>query len=132
MSGRDSGRRRPSLIGGAVLTVATVAICLLVAEAISRLWDPEASLWHWRFHFADTSDPTPGTAQFAYDPTLGWIPIAGSSGTMLGKPLTFTAGGTRAHNTEVPRPTGPLILALGDSMTEGYAVGDDETWPAAL
>jgi lysophospholipase L1-like esterase len=28
--------------------------------------------------------------------------------------------------------TGPLIVALGDSMTEGYAVGNDETWPAHL
>lgn len=51
---------------------------------------------------------------------------------MLGHPLSFTAAGTRAQNREGPAATGPLIVAFGDSMTEGYAVGDDETWPAAL
>jgi hypothetical protein len=131
MSGRASGRA-PSLIGGMALAAATVVICLLAGEAISRLWDPGASLWRWPFHLAEASEPAPGTTQFAYDPTLGWAPIAGSSGTMLGKSLSFTAEGTRAQNREGPRPSGRLIVAFGDSMTEGYAVGDDETWPAAL
>jgi hypothetical protein len=131
MSGRASGRA-PSLVGGLALAAATVLVCLLGAEAISRLSDPNASLWRWPFRLADAAQPAPETSQFAYDATLGWAPIASSSGTMLGKPLSFSAEGTRAHNAEAPRPAGPLILALGDSMTEGYAVGDDETWPAAL
>lgn len=131
MSGRASGRK-PSLVGGLALAFATVMLCLLGGEAISRLTDPQASLWHWPFRLADASSPAPGTTQFAYDATLGWAPIAGSSGTMLGKPLSFTGAGTRAQNREAPAATGPLILAFGDSMTEGYAVGDDETWPAAL
>lgn len=131
MSGRASGRA-PSLVGGLALAAATVLVCLLVGEALSRLSDPEGSLWRWPFRLVDESQPAPGTTQFAYDATLGWAPIAGSSGTMLGKPLSFSAEGTRAHNAEAARPTGPLILAFGDSMTEGFAVGDDETWPAAL
>lgn len=131
MSDRASGRK-PSLVGGLALAAATVLFCLLVGEALSRLSDPEGSLWRWPFRLADASPPAPGTTQFAYDATLGWAPVAGSSGTMLGKSLSFTGEGARAHNTEVPKPTGPLILAFGDSMTEGFAVGDDETWPAAL
>ena len=131
MSGRASGRK-PSLVGGLALAAATVLLCLLGGEAISRFSDPHASLWRWPFRLADASPPAPGTTQFAYDAALGWAPIAGSSGTMLGKTLSFTGEGTRAHNAEAPPAGGTLILALGDSMTEGYAVGDDETWPAAL
>lgn len=131
MSGRAFGRAS-SLIAGLALTVASVVLCLLAGEAISRLLDPAASLWRWPFRLADASQPAPGTTQFAYDATLGWAPIAGSAGTMLGKPLSFTARGTRAQNRERPPAAGPLIVAFGDSMTEGFAVGDDETWPAAL
>lgn len=131
MSGRDSGRA-PSLIGGMALAAVTVTLCLLAGEAISRLLDPAASLWRWPSYLAEVSEPAPGTTQFAYDATLGWAPIAGSAGTMLGKSLSFTAAGTRAQNREGPPATGPLIVAFGDSMTEGFAVGDDETWPAAL
>lgn len=131
MTGRATSRA-PAPIGGVAVALATVALCLLAGEAISRLWDPDASLWHWPFYFAETSDPAPGTSQFAHDPALGWAPVAGSSGKMLGKFLTFTDEGTRAHNREAPAATGPSILALGDSMTEGYAAGDNETWPADL
>ncbi|MFN4017782.1 MAG: SGNH/GDSL hydrolase family protein [Reyranella sp.] len=131
MSGRASGWAS-SLIAGLALTVASVVLCLLAGEAISRLVDPAASLWRWPFRLADAAQPAPGTTQFAYDATLGWAPVAGSAGTMLGKPLSFTAQGTRAQNREGPPATGTLIVAFGDSMTEGFAVGDDETWPAAL
>jgi lysophospholipase L1-like esterase len=114
------------------LAVASVVLCLLAGEGISRLVDPAASLWRWPSHRAGDSEPVPGTTQFAYDATLGWAPIAGSVGTMLGKPLSFTAQGARAQNRQGSPTTGRLILAFGDSMTEGFAVGDDDTWPAAL
>ncbi len=97
-----------------------------------HLWEPGASLWHWPSYAVEASTLAPGEAQFTYDPTLGWVPIPDSSGTMLGKPLSFTAEGTREQNRDRPPATGPLIIAFGDSMTEGYAVGNDETWPAIL
>ena len=117
---------------GLTLSAATVMLCLLAAELVTRIGDPGASLWHWPYYAAEALTPAPGEAQFTYDPTLGWAPIPGSSGTMLGKPLSFTAEGTRAQNSDRPPATGPLIIAFGDSMTEGYAVGNDETWPAHL
>jgi hypothetical protein len=127
-----SGGQSHSLAGGLALAVATVVLCLLGGEIAVHLWDTGESLWHWPNHLVEASEPAPGTTQFAYDPMLGWVPVAGSAGTMLGKPLTFTAEGTRAQNLEAPPATGPLIVTFGDSMTEGYAVGDDETWPAEL
>lgn len=123
MTTRSPGRRR-SLRGGLTLSVATVVLCLLAGEVITRLWDPGAA--------AETLKPAPGETQFTYEPMLGWTPIPGSAGTLLGKPLSFTAEGTRDQNRERPPATGPLIIAFGDSMTEGYAVGNDETWPAHL
>jgi hypothetical protein len=121
----------PSLWGGLALSAATVVLCLLAGELITRIWDPDASLWYWPYYAVGASKPAPSEAQFTYDPTLGWIPIPGSSGTLLGKPLSFTDQGTREQNRDRPA-TGPLIIAFGDSMTEGFAVGNDETWPAHL
>jgi hypothetical protein len=109
---------------------------LLAGELVTRIldpvMDPGASLWHRPYDAVEASQPASSEAQVAYDPTLGWTPIPGSSGTLLGKPIAFTEEGTREHNRDRPPATGPLIIAFGDSMTEGHAVGNDETWPAHL
>jgi lysophospholipase L1-like esterase len=131
MTARSSGWP-PSLWGGLALSAATVVLCLLAGEFITRITDPGASLWHWPYYAVEASKPSSWEAQFTYDPTLGWTPIPGSSGALLGKPLSFTEEGTREQNRDGPLVTGPLIVAFGDSMTEGYAVGNDETWPANL
>ena len=112
--------RQSPLRVGLALSAATVVLCLLAGELIARINAVEAP------------KPSPSEAQFAYDPTLGWTPIPGSSGMLLGKPFSFTAEGTREQNRDRPPVTGPLIIAFGDSMTEGYGVGNDETWPAHL
>ena len=46
MTARSSSRPR-SLWGGLALSAATVALCLLAGEFITRIWDSDASLWHW-------------------------------------------------------------------------------------
>lgn len=111
-----------SLRVGLALSVATVVLSLLAGEFIRRLISDTV----------EASTPAPGEAQFTYDATLGWTPIPGSSGTLLGGPFAFTDQGTREQNRERRPANGPLIIAFGDSMTEGYAVGNDETWPAHL
>lgn len=131
MSTRASDRPS-SLRGGVALSAATIVLCLLAGELVTRLLDPGASLWRWPNRAVAAPMPSPGEAQFAYDPTLGWAPIPGSSGTMLGKPLSFSAAGTREQNRDRPPASSRLIIAFGDSMTEGFAVGNDETWPAHL
>jgi hypothetical protein len=131
MTARSSGRPR-SLWSGLALSAAMLVLCLLAGEFVTRIGDPGASLWHWPYYAVVASQPSPGETQFAYDPTLGWAPIPGSSGAMIGKPFSFTEQGTREQNRDRPAATGPSIVALGDSMTEGFAVGNDETWPAHL
>jgi hypothetical protein len=124
--------RPRTLWSGLALSAAVLVLCLLAGEVVTRIRDPGASLWHWPYYAVVASQPSPGEAQFAYDPTLGWAPIPGSSGAMLGRPFSFTGEGTREQNRDRPPATGPLIVAFGDSMTEGFAVGNDETWPAHL
>jgi hypothetical protein len=62
---------RSPLRGGLALSAATVVLCLLAGEVITRLSDPGASLWHWPRNAVEASAPSPGETQFTYDPTLG-------------------------------------------------------------
>lgn len=126
------GRREPSTASGLLVSAITVVVVLLAGEFITRWRDPTASLWHFPNYVYEATKPAGWEVQLAYDSTLGWEPIPGKVGTLLGKRISFTTLGTREQNTDRTRPTGPLILALGDSVTEGYAVGNDETWPANL
>lgn len=126
-------RTRPALSGGFALAAVTVLLCLLLGEIATRLGDPEASLWRYPNYIrlateADAEAPS----QLRYDSELGYEPRPGVSGTLRGETLSYSANGFRNHNLDRPAPTGPVILALGDSYTEGYAVSDDETWPAHL
>lgn len=122
--------RRPSLGGGLVLSFLTVAFCLLLAEGVLRLRSPTGSLWRFPNYMSgigpfDTSD-----VQLRHDAELGWEPIPGYSGQLFGRPISFSTDGLRLHNLGMARAPGPAILAMGDSYTEGYGVGNDETWPA--
>ena len=128
-----SRRTRPSLSGGFALAAVTVLVCLLLGEAVSRLSDPEASLWRYpNYIWLATELDAEAPLQLRYDSELGYEPRPGVSGTLKGETLSYSADGFRNHNLDRPTATGPLILALGDSYTEGYAVSDDETWPAHL
>jgi hypothetical protein len=105
----------------------------LLGEAVSRLRDPEASLWRYpNYIWVATELDDEAPLQLRYDSELGYEPRPGVSGTLKGETLSYSADGFRNHNLDRPTATGPLILALGDSYTEGYAVSDDKTWPAHL
>ena len=67
------------------------------------------------------------------DPELFWKPRPGFRGEFLGETVTINALGMRGPELRVPRPTGSRrILCFGDSITFGYGVGDDDTYPAFL
>ena len=126
-------RTRPSLRGGLALAAATVLIGLLLGEIVTRWRDPEASLWHYpNYIWLGTEVDADAPLQLRYDSELGYEPRPGVSGTLKGETLSYSADGFRNHNPDRPAAAGPVILALGDSYTEGYAVSDDESWPAHL
>ena len=128
-------KQRMALVGGSILSFATVVLCLLVGELAVRLFDPSASLW--RYPNLAMQDRKANTDivmanQMRYDELLGHQPQENFAGTFLGRPISFSADGLRNHNLGLAHKEGPVILAVGDSFTEGWAVGDDETWPAHL
>lgn len=125
--------RQPSPRGGLALSFATVLFCLLIGEVALRLFDPSASLWRYP-NLATVSpehDPVE-SAHMRHDEVLGYEPQGSATGTLGGQPVSYSAEGFRNHNLGAPPAEGALILAVGDSFTEGWAVRDDETWPAHL
>jgi lysophospholipase L1-like esterase len=65
------------------------------------------------------------------DPDLLWSPKPGFHGAFMDRPVSINSLGLRGPEPRTPRPR-RRILCLGDSITFGYGVGDDETYPAAL
>jgi len=126
---------KPSLRGGLLLSFATVFACLLLGEVLDRLRDPDASLWRYPNYIetwaAGWIDPEE-KGVLRYDSELGYEPIPGASGTVNHKPISYSVDGFRIQNLGAPPAQGPLILALGDSYTEGWSVTGDESWPAHL
>ncbi len=130
---RPAPSRQPSLRSGLVLAVLTVVICLLAAEMALRLRTSASLLWHYpNFIQLDLRSDESERPQLRYDHELGWDLQPGASGLLAGRPISISTEGMRYHASGVKAGAGPTILALGDSYTEGFAVGDDETWPAHL
>ena len=65
-----------------------------------------------------------------YDLDLGWVPRA-SGQWANGAKFSVGADGFRSNGAHTPPGDAP-ILAIGDSLTFGDEVGDQETWPAHL
>jgi len=134
MAALSPARQSTVLVGGLILSFVTVVLCLLVGELGVRLFDPAASLW--RYPNLATLDRKHNailmSGQMRYDELLGHQPLEGVAGTFLGRPISFSADGLRNHNLGLAPMQAPVVLAVGDSFTQGWAVGDDETWPAHL
>ncbi|WP_296334969.1 SGNH/GDSL hydrolase family protein [Reyranella sp.] len=125
---------RPGLWGGLALSCASIVFCLLVGEAVVRFLDPLTSSRPFLFNLATghrTQNPV-NSPVMRYDATLGHEPVGGAAGTLMGQPVSFSADGMRNHNLPAPPAGEPPILAVGDSFTEGWAVKDDDAWPAYL
>jgi hypothetical protein len=129
-------QRRPPrhpVLANIGLVLASIVVFLVAGEFLLRAFLGAGSLWHYPNYIEQAYAPDPEhVAQMRYDPLLGYEPIPGYKGTLAGKPISFDAMGLREHDLGGPAPAGPVILAIGDSFTEGYLVGNDETWPANL
>lgn len=66
------------------------------------------------------------------DPELFWSPQPGFSGLFLGKQVTIDALGLRGPEVPARAAGRRLLLCLGDSITFGYGLSDEEAYPAQL
>lgn len=67
------------------------------------------------------------------DPEVFWSPIPNWRGEFLGRPVTINALGLRGAEVRRPKPPGlRRLVCLGDSITFGFGVGDEETYPYHL
>jgi hypothetical protein len=115
------------------LVLASLVFFFVCSEFFLRAFLGNGSLWHYPNYIEQAFAPDPEhVAQMQYDPLLGFEPKPNYKGTLVGKPISFDSHGFREHDLTGPTPSGPTILAIGDSFTEGYLVGNDETWPSNL
>ena len=71
--------------------------------------------------------------RYLYDKQLGWKNIPGWKATTFGKPLTINSKGLRDREYAYRKPSScQRILALGDSYTWGYGVGDDQIYTEVM
>lgn len=71
--------------------------------------------------------------RYLFDELLGWKNIPNFKATTLGRPLTINSMGLRDREYSYEKPAGTRrILMLGDSMTWGLGVGDDEIFTEVL
>jgi hypothetical protein len=110
--------------------VASLALSLGVLESALRLradgfWRPPPR--------GARLDMTQSAYPARYDAELGYAPRPGASGrdNVWGTEVNIDADGLRS-NGATQRPSGPPILALGDSFTFGDEVEDAASWPAHL
>jgi lysophospholipase L1-like esterase len=67
------------------------------------------------------------------DPDVFWSPLPGYRGEFMGKAVRVSSLGLRGPEIARPRPADRRRLAcFGDSITFGYGVSDEETYPHAL
>ncbi len=121
-----AGRARRALSG---LVAVGLVFALLEGVASLAYFAWWARMHYWR--------PLPERAHTVYDPELGWTSVKGRvSADVFGPGLHVTTNARGFRNTseftkEIPAGK-TRVVALGDSFTLGYDVGDGDSWPAWL
>ena len=126
MSAAPSFSRRRSL----VLSALIVAAFFATAEGLLRLVGVRPAVRpRMLLRAIDTDIDLPFMRA---DPELFWSPRPGFQGSFMGGSVTINSLGLRG---EEPRPRwagARRIACFGDSITFGYGVGDQETYPFLL
>lgn len=121
------------IIQNGLLVISSVLVLFVVLEAGMRVY---TSNYSFKNVLEDHLRITMAMYPTRYDELLGWVSKEGVSAADRNvKRITVLEGGIRSNGENSIRQEQPgkrPILAVGDSYTFGYEVGDDETWPAIL
>src|SRR5262245_39927762 len=117
-------RHRGRLVDNTIALGAILA-SLLVLEAVTRLIDgrPVLAFRNW----VSERNALLTTATMAeYDPVVGWVMKSGQSVNADDPVMSFSTGphGIRLNRPDRGPPPSGAVLAVGDSFTAGYGVGD--------
>jgi lysophospholipase L1-like esterase len=104
------------------LAVFTTALMLAVAELSARVVFPAPP------------DPTrQPQIVYRYDPEIRYVLAANQHGWIDDGFVTVNSNGFRGRETAIPKPPGRFrVVLVGDSVTFGWGVADDETFGARL
>jgi len=107
--------------GNVALSLASLALCGLVAESCARV-----TVWRW------SSDDTRRVPLIEPHPTLGWVKPAETSAWIRRSEylvrLEINSHGLRGPEIPYAKPAGATrVLLLGDSFTEGFSVAEQDT-----
>jgi hypothetical protein len=113
-----------------VAVALVVAVGIILGEALLRV----AGHGPWRYETKDVDEPIVHEP----DPELGWrnkpgsyvVPAYDGSGGEI--PITVLPGGTRTTGSAGVPGDRPSVIVVGGSFTQGWGVGDTETYAYKL
>lgn len=126
---RSNVRRRPLRIAAvlALSGAAALVVAELVLRAFPDLLPPEAEL---RLTWQSLESPESHTIA---DPVVGYLHKPNTVRTVERSDLAFTfATDGHGFRNPWPWPERADVVAVGDSMTYGFGVDDDELWTRAV
>ena len=110
-----------SLLLNGGLIIGSVLVCFLIAEVVARMVLPKQRV---------KRSPQ---VRHLYSEALGWAIEPKQSAYTFSFPVTMNSEGWRYREFAQPKPAGVIrILCLGDSLTFGAGVRDEDTYPAQL
>src|SRR5436309_1458419 len=115
------GRKTPlsfKLALGLLSTIFALGVCEIAARII----------------FPAPPDPTrEPQITYRYDPEIRYVNVPNQKGWIDDGFVTMNSQGFRGRETDIPKPAGRFrIVTIGDSLTLGWGVGDNETFSARL
>lgn len=134
MPGRLRATERANAWSRPLRALSGIAALVLVFAVLEGAASLAYTVWWGRMHWWS---PLLERAHTVYDPELGWASQPSRVAADVFGPglhVTTNARGFRnATEFENAVPPGKLrVVALGDSFTLGYDVGDGDSWPAWL
>lgn len=118
-----------STLGGLVILL----FVMIKQERLVVSWEPFELRFQTPPKYLEEKSFAQTGHRYLFDERLGWKNIPNFQATTLGRPLNINSKGLRDREYPYEKPTGTVrILVLGDSMTWGLGVADDEMFTEVL
>lgn len=131
--GRRSLFKLLAIAGSTLIGLVAVLFLLIRQERLVVSTKPLGIRWQTPPRYVEEANHQMTGHRYLFDELLGWKNIPGFEGTTMGQPLTINSKGLRDREYSYEKPAGTRrMLVLGDSMTWGLGVGDDQIFTEVL